>query len=399
MLPTDEQVTAFNQNPMIQRLINFPIWTISNDEKLPVDISDALDHGFDLRFCKLFSYKRSNGLMPLSYFNDDSRITYLNRAIRLDVQLTQAFILDIEPDYPQDRTQALLNLPIKYLEFSTHNGFHAIVDIPSDILNDPKYANLFKEVETRFGQEGKHSGVEVFFNRHFVTFTKRTINLPNKYSDPEFLKTAYQSERNFFNYLLTVNPKGGTTLHKSFNVVEKQPKDVTNKFLNEFENRTNYQTVLDKYDLTSNTNKEHPNGDPSQYDYGICIRIINLLIQYISMPKYINKTRFDIKKILGTPDKPNFTNITWIAYHFADIYLHQVFGENGKYHNLEPDRIETKYDTQRDGQSYIMYLCSVAVEWLKEHNGFMNYYVPSEDDYINDDNGHSTITPNHQFNG
>lgn len=173
---TPEQIQAFNNNPLIKRISQIPQWTISDNNKHPLNIQSAIDT--DFRYPKFFSYDRQGNLAPLADFDNKVPASLTNRAIRLNTEKLHIFALDIEPEYNHDQwNQWLRWLPYDYAEFSTHNGIHMLVNIPDDVYNISEFKNYVNHrTDVQFLEEEKsHQGIEFVFNRHFMTLTRRVI--------------------------------------------------------------------------------------------------------------------------------------------------------------------------------------------------------------------------------
>lgn len=177
---TPEQLQAFQANQLIQRISKIPQWTISDNDKRPLNIQSAIDTNF--RYPKFFAYDRKSNLAPLTDFDNKVPASLPNRAIRLNTKKLHIFALDIEPEYNHDQwNQWLRWLPYDYAEFSTHNGIHMFINIPDDVYNIPAFKDYVDHrTDVQFLEEGKsHQGIEFVFNRHFMTLTRRVITDPN----------------------------------------------------------------------------------------------------------------------------------------------------------------------------------------------------------------------------
>lgn len=174
--PFNLQIQAFYNNKAIKHLMQFPAWTVTNGKKLPLNISKYIDSNFKNE--ALFSYNtKDESLLRLGQFCHIDKFKYQGFAFRNDVNQTHYLILDIERNSGTAPIKLIASLPIAYWELSKHNGSHVLVEVPDEILHSKKYENLFNGKSViKIGSNGEHSGVEVIFRKHFITFTKKVMD-------------------------------------------------------------------------------------------------------------------------------------------------------------------------------------------------------------------------------
>lgn len=104
-----------------------------------------------------------------------------NVAFRADFDHASVLLIDIEADCDPATKAQLKLLPYTYLEWSRHHGVHMLVPVPADLRSKLKYQTLFNRTSLKWGQvaDQSHSGVELFFHDHYLTFTGNIIATSN----------------------------------------------------------------------------------------------------------------------------------------------------------------------------------------------------------------------------
>lgn len=179
--PTAEELQAFYQNKLIQRLGKLPQWTVSDINKRPLNAKQGITTHF--RQVGLFSFK-NNGIVPLEEFDNLVPPNLSNRALRLNMKVCHIIAVDIEPAYDHDRWNKWLAwMPVDYIEYSRHNGYHILIDVPDRVYKHPQIHQLLaNETKLVFFDQGKsHQGIEFNFNNAFITLTRRVINDKDQY--------------------------------------------------------------------------------------------------------------------------------------------------------------------------------------------------------------------------
>lgn len=214
-----QQIESFNDNPLIKRLSKIPQWTISDNQKAPLNIQSAIDSNFKRPL--FFSYKRSNNLTALDKFDSLVPDTLPNRAIRLDTKLCRIFAIDIEPNYDHNRWDKWLRwLPVDYIEYSTHDGYHILVNLTEGVYDDHSVQEFINNhTDVQFLEKGKsHQGIEFVFNKHFMTLTRRVVLNKQDYPfQPYPAKNQKQQAQWLIKFLSVIN-KMNNSAHVSLNL-------------------------------------------------------------------------------------------------------------------------------------------------------------------------------------
>lgn len=164
----------FVENPLIQELSSLPQWTISTKDKRPLNARLAIDTNF--KDFKLF--KEADDLVTLDELNQYKRFDNSNRAFYFtdNQYMDMPYIcIDIEPTGREELVQKAMKLPFEYGEISKSGGLHLLIRVPRHCITR-KTEYLFEDISVLKHPSGE---IEVIFDRHFVTFTKKVIEGPN----------------------------------------------------------------------------------------------------------------------------------------------------------------------------------------------------------------------------
>lgn len=153
----------FYSHPLIQELSCYKRWTISTNNKIPVDM------------CVIRDYKRIAGA---KYQDERSLVTLdevldiipcaANHAFFLDCVDCNYVVLDIEPKCPDEIKKQLLNLNYIYGEVSmSSKGYHLVFPLPKSYRDYPV-------LQTKKVLKEEHGFFEILLN-HYVTFTRKML--------------------------------------------------------------------------------------------------------------------------------------------------------------------------------------------------------------------------------
>lgn len=155
----------FYGNPVIQKLALERRWTISDKDKVPIDMTDLLMSNGQIIHGAL---NKKEGHNP--YVDLHTLMTHIpnaaNNAYWLDAKTDGVIVLDIEPKCPKEIAHELLKLPAYYGEYSmSGNGYHLILPLP----------NTFPEVYSCMNAVKEEHGYYEFLCNHYVTFTRNVL--------------------------------------------------------------------------------------------------------------------------------------------------------------------------------------------------------------------------------
>lgn len=156
---------AFYNNPVIQRLAKEKRWTISDKDKVPIDMTDLLTSNGRIIHGALTRKEGHNPFVDL-YTLMHNIPNAANNAYSLDAKTDGIMVLDIEPKCPKAIAEKLLQLPAFYGEFSlSGKGYHLILPVPKEYEDVYSCSTAVKE----------EHGYYEFLCNHCVTFTRNII--------------------------------------------------------------------------------------------------------------------------------------------------------------------------------------------------------------------------------
>jgi hypothetical protein len=169
----------FAQNPLIHHLNGDPHWTVSDDNKRPVNARLLLDTevAYNVKFDGDWP------LVTLQELDANPNLEAVNRAYRLRARENRVIAIDVEPSAPDSMKQDVMEFPAHYTELSKNGGVHLLILVPEDLITpENRYMfddlSVFKEPvskPTEPSEKSREAYFEVLFNDHFVTFTKRML--------------------------------------------------------------------------------------------------------------------------------------------------------------------------------------------------------------------------------
>lgn len=170
---------TFMQNPLVNHLANDPYWTVSDNNKRPVNARILLDTGnvYNAKFDGEWP------LVTLHELDKDQNLQAVNRAYRLRARENRVIAIDVEPKAPEGMKQEALMFPAHMTELSKNGGVHLLILVPEDLINaENRYMfddlSVFKEPVPKPedpSEKPRDAYFEVLFNDHYVTFTKRML--------------------------------------------------------------------------------------------------------------------------------------------------------------------------------------------------------------------------------
>lgn len=157
----------FINNPFIQTIADNERWTISTKKKMPIDMNCLRKEG------RIVGAAFKNGNKPLVdlYALQTIVPNAANAAYRMNQNLDDFVVLDIEPKCPNELKEKLLKLPYVYGELSlSGKGFHLVLPTPLT-----KYRDILL---TKPAIKEENGYYEILLS-HYVTFTGNMIT-PSK---------------------------------------------------------------------------------------------------------------------------------------------------------------------------------------------------------------------------
>ncbi|MCI4659634.1 hypothetical protein [Cryobacterium zhongshanensis] len=163
----------FYSNPIINAIADIPRWTVSDNEKMPINMRELMKTG------------RIWGAHEISdecLVTLDNMVDFLpaaaNNAFYLRAQTDGFVVLDIEKTCPPDIALELLKLPNFYSELSmSGKGYHLVLPLPTNFWEYPIATGkkVLKE---------EHGWYEILLD-HWVTFTRVPVPAGRLHPDLE----------------------------------------------------------------------------------------------------------------------------------------------------------------------------------------------------------------------
>lgn len=343
-------MTSFYQLMNQLNLANLPIWTISTLKKQPLNPKPALAAHFNPEtFNTWFALcsDPQNQLVTLTELYNEPMTPLSLCALRVNIDDQNIMLVDIESVYDETKNQYLKKMPVIYGERSKHGGQHYIVPIPDAVKNDPKYHDLFIKSSVKFGETKEpHSGVEVFFHNHYLTFTQNQIPTKNKNTE--------QDLRYFLDYLInhvnthSINAKAYVTNQATI------PTDalvIAKHAITKYGDR-NIRRFIAKNNEPDESRREYRNL------YVIASNIIKT-----ERSHYVNNP-FMPGELIDPNSAHDPKMLTWALIHLAYKYLKPRINPNNP-----TDKSNKWNHIASTNQTYIQYSCNKAITYcLNKHS-------------------------------
>lgn len=310
--------TEFLQQPWVQNIAKIERWTISDKDKMPIDMYE-LKYKNHIKGCDMTVPYSTESLFNL--YKDVPNAS--NFAFYLNGALHGIVILDIEPICPPEIKANLIKMPCLYAETSmSGKGIHMIFPYPDDLMI--KYPNAGKHAM-------KYKKFYEILISHCVTFTGNKIPYTpiTDESSTEAFRTVFET--------IAKNQKESFVLDITIDLDKIKPIDcnVTDDILMYLNNYANTDKLLSAYV------QKHMNlGDQidwSVFEYGY-IAQLNDNLKSILKVSYIDD---EIKK----QNNISYEQRIWFLIKVAKEHL--------------PGR--EKHNTMRNGAPWLIYLASKVI--------------------------------------
>lgn len=318
----------FNSNPLIKFMSRDESWTVSSDEKQPLDMRNYLANG-TLGFAKIND--DWNPMVSLTELNKHPQFTYTNRAYRMHASKNQIICIDIENTADDKTKEFLLQFPFEYLEYSKHGGIHGLMHVDKKLLS-PTMLAIF-QVATTIRHPSKTW--EMFLNKHYCTFTQNVIQPRQFTAEQKATKT-----KEFLDYVVKMYQQKESTHAQQVDSVKlkKEVPDYIEQIAQIFpKSDFEYIAQLTPEDYRSDSGLI----DMSKYEYNVLLfirkQLTNRILYGFDDPFYALNLPKPIEK-LTTEDY---------------VYLTFYFGQK-----ILPHR--DKHDTERNGVPFLLYIASAV---------------------------------------
>ena len=169
--------------PIFEKMKNKPLWTVSSNKKIPLDLQWFIEHKDKPNAIKGAKYQDERSLGTF-YELEEHIPNHANATYYYQMSNEDYLFLDIEPKCPDNIKQHLLQLPYVYGETSmSGKGIHLLIPKPKNI-------NDFPDALIKTQLKGFKGYYELLVN-HYATFTGKEIPLPTNIND--FTEKLYKS--------------------------------------------------------------------------------------------------------------------------------------------------------------------------------------------------------------
>lgn len=304
---TWQDFPGFYSHPVIRELAMKPKWTVSDKNKMPIDM-------YELEYNQRIFGARAPEQPSLVDLNRLCQVipNAANHAFYLDSNQDGYCVLDIEPTCPVKLRDDLLRMAYLYGEFSlSGKGLHLIFKLPDCIKNYP--AAMTKTV-----MKEEHGYYEVLL-AHYVTFTRNQLPV----------QPGSQAFEPLFEALCAVQTD---TTRNEVDISDLEPGDIPDfKILTEKLQTCKYRKTPDDF-----------HGDLSRYEYG-----------HISWLYYRLMALYDTALIQKNGHEYDPNESAWILYETIMPRLEH----------------RDKHDKYRDGLPWVLYLCREVIAKTDAKNG------------------------------
>lgn len=341
----------FKNNPLIQKMNKIKRWTISDDDKQPVNAVYFLQ----TEQVRLFKQNQlpdgrvdvndHSQLVTLDEIDANPNLTFVNRAFRfMDAAKTRNPIIciDLEKTAPEELVQELMGLPAHFAEYSKSGGFHILIEVPSFCITaKTRYLfnlTVFKDPLNEF---------EVIFNRHFVTFTKKCIARPT----PDFSSPDTIASIRLIKFLEGIAKMDENNARVRRQKEEQRAKAQRIYDLEELPQQIDALTEHLPAEYVEELEQLTPNdyyGDNSKYEYNIAVKLIGKMMYNID-----NSEDIFLPSQLGMAVKDLSP---WDYAYAAHEVMCAILQER------------EKHSEQREGLPWLLYLARDAALYVNARN-------------------------------
>lgn len=329
---------TFIQYPIIQHIANDNRWTISDNNKRPINAKELLTSG------DVYGAREDSELVTLHELDNNPNLQAVNRTYRLQARNNNIIMIDVEPDASNEMKNQAFYFPAHYTELSTNGGVHLLIAVPQDLINDEnrylfKELSVFKEPVPK--EEKRPSYFEVLFNDHYITFTKRAI-IDKASVDYDTNPQAKQQLASFLNNIVKLDKerKEKRALAKNYQIdmyeqsMDKEKKKQIQRFINIRHLDPTKQRAIER-DI------DMYNGDLSRYEMAVATSIAGGILRTSNLAK----TTVTYRDMLSTFTEQDYVYASYLI--MKDIVPYR-----------------DKHDENRDGLPWLMYIAREAYTYV-----------------------------------
>lgn len=336
---------TFMSNPLIQHIANETQWTLSDNEKRPINARQFLDEGlvYNAKFDK------GHPLVTLPELDANEDLQAVNRAYRLHARDNRVIVIDVEPSAPQTMIEEAKQFPAHLTEMSRNGGVHLLILVPEDMIDDTnRYMfddlSVFKEPvpKPEAGEKERSAYFEVIFNDHYITFTKKLLT-EKPFADFVNNQNDRANLKSFLDNIVKLDEKKKKEreLAKQYrinmlsNMVSEEKQELIESFI-----ETSAFSIIS--DQVEDKNASDFGGDHSRFEMSIA----NTIAYHTIRIHRLSKGTFHLDKYHR---KLNEQDLIYT------IYL--ILKDHAPYRE--------KHDEDRDGLPWLLYTSKRAYEYTK----------------------------------
>lgn len=272
---------TFMNIPFIQKIKDKKRWTFSDENKRPIDAKRYIQTG---QFIGARNEEGYNPLVKLTELNEKQELLYVNRTFKMSGFHEKYFMLDVEPNASDEAKQRALQMPSEYTEVSTNGGIHVFIQVPDHLITEE---NEYLFTLTQFKDDSNKW--EVFFNNHYVTFTKKALT-PRQ---PDYSNNSddYKKLKGLLDYMVNEDRERKEQRERSKAMsINLTNQDINKNLIQRFENtldinwQKNTQQHKDQADF---------NNDTSKYEASVATAFAFTIKNHLKRVKQLNIITYD----------------------------------------------------------------------------------------------------------
>lgn len=309
-----------------------PYWAGSSKDKVPLYLGEYLNSRGPLYPVSKQDFNKLNTANEIKQ-NETLKDALL--CYRMHAKDNYVIVFDVESSFTDPPKTAkkysrwFYEQKAHYKEWSQHLGLHLFYKIKFDRLSDNAKKMLLTRTEIKVTQDDLD--YEIIMNNHFITFTFNKIDeMPLDEDAPDWVYKALEDGAKDIKVIM---PSQVTT-----------PTEVAGRLYSLYlQEDTEYLAKLRTLTVSDMHSKDE---SKSSYEYGIAIRLASYLNRRISAAEGIERV------VLGqNPNDVTLSDKAWAV--------------SKKLSEIAEKR--PKWDEQRDGLPWTVYVAKSALEYLQSH--------------------------------
>lgn len=318
-------------NIAINKLKDMEIWTISNENKKPLNINTLLEKN------KIeYASKEKKSFKTLVELNKIEELKNTNRTLISNSKETSIIIVDVEPIASEETKNYFLDFPSNYTEYSKNGGLHLIIETPKKLITE----DIKRIIDEKTLIKTKKKDIEYIFNNKYITLTKKEAKLYNKIKKENDIKKIDENKiKSLWKYLVNEAKKREEIECEYQEIDITNDKEIKIQTINIIKNSDFFQKIIKKY---KDIKIEDYQNDKSSYEAGIASKVAKALIEKIN-------------------DKNTIHNV---LYQEINDMKNKIFLTYKITKEIVPYR--KKHNEKRKGNLWLLYLATTAVNFVEQ---------------------------------